>query len=504
MRLGSITLFRNKFFLVLFLLSCYMVIFRIPLPGTDDIFYKQAGLNLARGFGFASPALQGFFPGVEKAFFLYPPVYPFLFGIWFFILGFSITNSLMASFLICGLSAAIQVALYKVLLNNKRIPLYIYFLIFFSWTLSIKAIDRLDPLLVLFVLTLLLLIIKKLPAGPSDKTQVCIIALMGLSLSTSPVLGALLILYIFSVVLSIKGCNAVTVIRFGLWFSLAVVLMAIIWYIPIVRDPGLFQDQFLIQLTTKYNAPFSLKSLQGGLRFNFKYGFTGFYIPLFVFLMAIFIVNIFLEKDRHKIKFLGWQFLALCFIIFLELIGIPQKYTYQQATLPFLVLVCGIAMIDLLGRIKGLFLRKTVLTCFFVTFVIASLPFLRMLMFPLSWDRQDLYDYNSKLILSNIPKGSALLTDPEFWYVFNENYRIFDATFGSCNILNCDYILLAGGGASNTVTRFRSHFGLSDDYFYRNFKVKLNTLSSTPNEIFGFAIARSRWCHRFLLYERRK
>lgn len=124
-------------------------------------------------------------------------------------------------------------------------------------------------------------------------------------------------------------------------------------------------------------------------------------------------------------------------------------------------------------------------------------------MLPLSWDRQDLYDYNSKLILSNIPKGSALLTDPEFWYVFNENYRIFDAAFGSCNILNCDYILLAGRGASSTAIRspFRNKY---KDYFYKNFKVKLSTLSSTPNEIFGFAIARSRWCYRFILYERIK
>jgi len=503
MRLGSITLFRNKFFLVLFLLSCYMVIFRIPLPGTDDIFYKQAGLNLARGFGFASPALQGFLPGVEKVFSLYPPVYPFLFGICFFILGFSITSSLMVSFLICGLSAAIQVALYKTLLNNKRIPLHIYFLIFFSWTLSIKAIDRPDPFLVLLVLTLLLLIIKKLPAGSSNKTQVCIIALMGLSLSTSPVLGALLILYIFSVVLSIKGCNAVTVIRFGLWFSLAVVLMAIIWCIPVARDPGLFQDQFLIRFTTNNNIPFLLWSLQGCLKFNFKYGFTGFYIPLFVFLLAIFIVNILLEKDRYKIKFLGWQFLALCFIIFLELIEIPRKYTYQQATFPFLVLVCGIAMIYLLGRIKWPFLRKTVLICFFVTFIIASLPFLRMLIFPLSWNRQDLYDYNSELILSNIPKGSLVLTDPGFWYVFNENYRIFDANFGFRNILNYDYVLLASGGRINAATHlpFRNKY---KDYFYKNFKVKLSTLSSTPNEIFGFAIARSRWCYRFILYERIK
>jgi hypothetical protein len=87
-------LFRGRPFLpLLLLLSAFFVIeFAYPnFPGVDQVFFKSAGLNLSKGGAFAAPELEGFLhadPPLEQVFFVYPPLYPWLFGQWTHATGF--------------------------------------------------------------------------------------------------------------------------------------------------------------------------------------------------------------------------------------------------------------------------------------------------------------------------------------------------------------------------------------------------------------------------------
>ena len=87
-------LFRGRPLLpLLLLLSAFFVIeFAYPnFPGVDEVFFKSAGLNLSKGGAFAAPELEGFLhadPPLEQVFFVYPPLYPWLFGQWTHATGF--------------------------------------------------------------------------------------------------------------------------------------------------------------------------------------------------------------------------------------------------------------------------------------------------------------------------------------------------------------------------------------------------------------------------------
>lgn len=59
---------------------------------TDEVFFKAAGRQWAAGAGFGAPELEGALgdisPPVTEVFFLHPPAYPFLFGVWTRLFGF--------------------------------------------------------------------------------------------------------------------------------------------------------------------------------------------------------------------------------------------------------------------------------------------------------------------------------------------------------------------------------------------------------------------------------
>ena len=78
--------------LLLLLATFFVIEFAYPnFPGVDEIFFKSAGLNLSKGGAFAAAELEGFLhadPPLEQVFFVYPPLYPWLFGQWTHATGF--------------------------------------------------------------------------------------------------------------------------------------------------------------------------------------------------------------------------------------------------------------------------------------------------------------------------------------------------------------------------------------------------------------------------------
>jgi len=79
--------------LLLLLVAFFALEFVCPrFPNLDDeITKKSAGLHLSRGGPFAAPELEGFLhvdPPLERIYFIYPPLYTWLFGQWTGVTGF--------------------------------------------------------------------------------------------------------------------------------------------------------------------------------------------------------------------------------------------------------------------------------------------------------------------------------------------------------------------------------------------------------------------------------
>ena len=75
--------------LLLLLAGFFVLEFTYPrFPNTDhEVSFKSPGRNMSQGGPFASPELEGFEglhlnPPIERVYFVYPPLYSWLFGEW--------------------------------------------------------------------------------------------------------------------------------------------------------------------------------------------------------------------------------------------------------------------------------------------------------------------------------------------------------------------------------------------------------------------------------------
>lgn len=496
------------FFLIIGALSLYLFVFKLPFPGTDDLVYKQPGASLAKGLGLTAPALKNYLPEVDRLFAHYPPIYPFLYGIWFSLFGFSFSSSLALSLFIAYLIAIGYVLLFKFSLK-EQIPSYLYGLIFFSWCSAITAMHRPDILFILLALSLLLVVTKTASKELTFIVQFYIIFLLGLSLATSFGLGLLFIVYLFFVLISVKGLKASSVKTFCLWAFFGIALSLLIWFVQLYPDPYLIKLQFIDpylfgwQLLGSLGMHNFINAIIHGSVFSFYRLFH--YLPLIVFLSAVFIAYLLLSKEKEEKKFLTWQFSGLSLVLFFLFIKLTHKNTYITVFVLFLVFIYGIALVKIIEGVKGLHYKRLFIFITFVFLFISWSPSLRMFLLPLTWEKEDTYSYNKELIEKNIKKGSKVLTDVGFWYALNNDYDIYESYFASSNIYDCSYVLLRSGGSGKADLAVLPI--IPDDqkkYFHENFTLQLNTMSDEPNKLFGLPISKSRWCYRFELYKRRQ
>ena len=67
----------------------------VHVPGTDVFLFKEAGVNLATKGKFVAAYLPHMVFGDERPFAYYPPLYPFFFGVWSWIVGVGLKQSLL-------------------------------------------------------------------------------------------------------------------------------------------------------------------------------------------------------------------------------------------------------------------------------------------------------------------------------------------------------------------------------------------------------------------------
>jgi len=76
-------------------LAFWEIVLEVHVPGTDVFLFKEAGINLATKGRFVASFLPHMAFGDEKPFAYYPPLYPFAFGVWSWIVGVGLKQSLL-------------------------------------------------------------------------------------------------------------------------------------------------------------------------------------------------------------------------------------------------------------------------------------------------------------------------------------------------------------------------------------------------------------------------
>jgi len=216
---------------------------RLPQPDTDEIFYKSPGREWAASGRFASPEFRGWYgfdPPLERIWLVYPPVYPFLFGVFVKVFGFGWRQCEIFDGLIRVAVAALTYAVAYRLADRHR-----------SWAalcaglailpMSVWVIGRPDDLAVCFgMLGLLPLLASSADAveGPPSPRAILVSgALLGLCAATSPV-ASIVIGLIGAVQLALRCRRPSQFVGAGaLWvaagaLALGAAVAPVLWQVP--------------------------------------------------------------------------------------------------------------------------------------------------------------------------------------------------------------------------------------------------------------------------------
>jgi len=270
------------FIAVLILLSLYMCFNKIPFPGTDDMIFKEPAYRISMGLTPAAPSAFGRYEGIERLAVYYPPVYFFLLGGWYYILGFSLTSSLIFSLLICGLVALLFIHLLKKALGSP-LPFVAYGLTLVVWSICVNNIDRLDPLYIALGLLLILILKKINPQANDFKFYILSTLLIGLSLATSPIIGVILLPFYFTLFLSHQGLKINSILKFGSMAIGGILICLLLWAAIFINEPYLFKSQFIDEIFYQSRS-ITWSNLSYGINFLGVVHHLYLFLPLMLFL----------------------------------------------------------------------------------------------------------------------------------------------------------------------------------------------------------------------------
>lgn len=455
-------------------------------PQTDETFYKAAGREWAASGRFSAPELEGgsgVQPPLQEVFAVYPPLYPFVFGLFVRLVGFSWRACVAYDALI---HAALTWATYQLasrLLPAKRgyLPCAVALAL-----LPLGTSARPDELGMVFALLALERLARPnalanlsgpmaagVLLGLAGATSPGVVVLLGFGAAcavlTSPVGVSRSLLQLFVV----AGAMVVVI---GLAFSL-------LWASHAEAHRQFFQQEAWRHLGRAPVAAYRLWLP---------------YWPTLVLVAAALLVGM---LDIRTRGFSGWarSWLAPGLGVLAVLLLLPGKHTYLWFWGPWLLVASVATLMRMTDRHTAL--ATTAGALLLAALALAAAQPLRQGVILLLLPETQTPMASLRRLQTALPRDGVVLVD-EFWGLLAGDFAVRDAWWSRPKLEAIDAVVLSGNGTGAPGTPRRLPEPLAS-YVRGNFEVVRNDLNDRPPRILGLALSRSGYGFGALVLRRR-
>ncbi len=425
--------------LMLGLLAAYLAVMLLEgrFVVADEIFFKAAGAQWAETGSFAATEFTGFLgtdPPVERIYALYPPVYPFLFGVLARMAGFSWRCCVFYDALI-HVVLAVAVLWYATQLDSRFRGFAGVLLL--ALVLPLGTPGRPDELAMIFgTLGVCFLAWRgegMLPAA------ICGTA-VGLAAGTSLGAGAVFGLLALARILCQGEPWQRGAVRCALLFGVSVMTMCVVWLPILAAEPSVLR-QFLAHVVYVRRLQ---QTLPESWRFMWRLGHFDVLIPTLA-AAATGLLALAFQSSRGTLRhwcvpWLG-PVLALAFIF----IALPREYSYLWFVEPALIVASMIS----LGRLWTSRPAASAVSAFVLlaAIIVGWTPFAMERMKFLQLPEDQAFAVNQAKLRALIPQGSAVLANPDAWLMLRGHCRVYSTWVGSPDPGAVQFLVLSGNGS---------------------------------------------------------
>jgi hypothetical protein len=408
-------------------------------PTIDEVFFKAPGREWATTGRFAAPELtglpflQGIEPPVDEVWFVHPPGYPFVFGLYTRLVGFGPTPCIVFDALIHGLLAFLTWLLTRRLGDGLPNPLC--FLVAVAvLPLGVTTLSRPDELAMCLGMAGLLLLLR-------PKAGLTTMALSGLlfGLCAATFVGTALLLGIIGLtLLPAHSRYRATIVWMGVATSTCLAAIAPI----LVAHPGAYRQ---------YLAHSAAHVAQG----NFLSAlFTHWEYEDFHRSITLLCVVVATVGAMTRTPLMSWRlwrklWLGPALAIAVVALLLPNKLYYLWFVGPWMMAAAAIT-----GRAAAPFAHQLLLrvaAVFVLAFyAIAVASFLRQTLTMIMLPPSQRLHFNADFVRQSVPPGSRVVTD-HYWWSLAQDRKVYDRYFSQVRPEEIDYVVLIGDDASGQV-----------------------------------------------------
>jgi hypothetical protein len=453
---------------------------------TDEVFFKAAGRNWAATGRFAAPELKGYIGNAlptpaSEVFFSYPPLYPFLFGVYTKAVGFGPRSCMLYDVVIhlllvwCG-------ALVARLVFGVPWGVSVFC---GALLLTLGTAGRPDELGIVFALGAALALRTEVPlkfAMPIGG------ALLGLCCATSP--GACLFLG------SLTGCEVtlrepsyIGKLRNLVVTALIAIIVLAICVAPIlVAHPLAYRQlvtngasQTVLGNTNSGGYHSSGKSFVRLWIEALKYGYDKAFLIAGCFMFAV--LCWMLDKKRGSTAY--FRFVLVALSLLLLMVSMPGKYFYLWFSGAWLLIAC-VGLGWRVSRSLPPIRQFALLALGVLVWLIASMPFFRWKAIYWTLPADQSLTFNMNRVRHEVPVGAGVLTT-EYWWALAGRNPVYDTLFSDPGSDSFDYVALAGNGSGRPDTPQPPAVVIGVSQWQNT----ADHLRSKSPSLFGFPLSRS-------------
>jgi len=449
---------------------------------TDEVYFKAPGRNWAATGRFAAPELKGgtsVVPPLTEVFFSYPPLYPFLFGVYTKVVGFGPRSCILYDLAIHLLLVWFGVSVARLVLG---VPMSVAVLCG-ALLLPLGHVGRPDELGIVFALGAALALRREVPlkfAVPIGG------ALLGLCCATSPGAG----LFLGSLVAweaTLRERSHLRKLRNLVIMALIALAVLALCIAPILMTHPLAYRQVILigvgqTVAGNASAPY-YSTRNAGFLHSYSYSWVDALQILLVFGCLIFGLWCW-RLDNNPESIVYSRFVAAAFSLLLLVVLMPGKFTYLWFLGSWLLIAC-VALGWRISRSVPPSRWRPPLAFAVLVWLLVSMPYFRLkeILWTLPTDQS--LTVNTKRVRDEVPVNAGVLTN-EYWWALADRNSVYDTMFSNPGADAFDYVVLSANGSGRTAVPLLPLVPLGESKWQNTD----DRLPSKPPRLFGLRFSR--------------